>query len=90
MANSANRSFPKPLPTGSAGPKPFSGPGSEKKTPVTAGRPRPFVPPVGKKGEQKSYPGQGSRVPVQQQKAKGLPRLGPQVGEGQKMTHLAI
>lgn len=90
--SNANKSLPKQFPSNnSTAPKPFSGPGSEKKTPVTAGRPKPFVPPVEKKAEQKkSYPGQGSRVPVQQQKVKGLPRLGPQVAEGQKMTHIAV
>ncbi|OAL52094.1 hypothetical protein IQ07DRAFT_586431 [Pyrenochaeta sp. DS3sAY3a] len=86
---SATKSLPKPFPSNTSGARPFGG--SEKKTAVTAGRPKAFVPPVEKKAaEKKAYPGQGSRVPVQQQKMKALPRLGPQVGEGQKMMHIAV
>lgn len=41
-------------------------------------------------GGKPAYPGQGSRVPVQNQKMKALPRLGSQVKPGQEMKHLAI
>lgn len=87
-------------------PKPYGTnnmfPSSEKKTAVRPGVPKPFTPPVeqkkaastaggyGSSGDRKPYPGAGSRVPVQQQKMKALPRLGPQVGQGQTMTHLKI
>jgi hypothetical protein len=86
-------------------PKPYgtnSFPSSEKKSVVKPGQPKPFTPPVEQKkpidAGKKAYPGTttipgaGSRVPVQNQKPryKPLPRLGPQIGEGQKMTHLAV
>jgi hypothetical protein len=89
-------------------PKPYGGgnnafPSSDKKTIVRPGQPKPFTPPVEQKKPaantaKKAYPGtntipgQGSRVPVQNQKpkAKPMPRLGPQIGQGQTMTHLAV
>jgi hypothetical protein len=78
---------------------PFSS--SEKKSAVKPGQPKPFAPPVAQKKPdvgKKAYPGtnsipgQGSKVPVQNQKQrlKPLPRMGAQVGEGQKMVHLAV
>jgi hypothetical protein len=94
--------LPKPYPTGNTRsnslPKPY--PSSDKKSVVRPGQPKPFTPPVEQKkpDTKKAYPGtntipgQGSRVPVQNQKPKykPLPRLGPQVGQGQTMTHLAV
>lgn len=85
-------------------PKPYGGnsfPSSDKKSVVKPGQPKPFTPPVEQKkpgadAGKKAYPGtntipgQGKRVPVQNQKMKALPRLGPQIGQGQKMTHLAV
>jgi hypothetical protein len=85
-------------------PKPYgvtnSFPSSEKKSVVKPGQPKPFTPPVEQKkpSSVKAYPGtntipgSGSKVPVQNQKPryKPIPRLGPQIGEGQKMTHLAV
>jgi hypothetical protein len=87
-------------------PRPYGGgnnafPSSDKKTIVKPGQPKPFTPPVEQKKPaantaKKAYPGtntivgQGSKVPVQNQRAKPLPRLGPQIGAGQKMTHLAV
>ncbi|CAO2654282.1 Nn.00g110150.m01.CDS01 [Neocucurbitaria sp. VM-36] len=93
-----NKSLPKPYPNNNNLPKPYSTQSSEKKTAVRPGQIRPFVPPTENKkpDPKKAYPGtntlpgQGKRVPVQQQRPKGLPTLGPQVGEGQKMQHLAI
>ncbi|KAF1916244.1 hypothetical protein BDU57DRAFT_516235 [Ampelomyces quisqualis] len=84
-------------------PKPYGGNSlpSEKKSAVKPGRFKPFTPPTEQKkaggdAGKKAYPGtntlpgQGKRVPVQNQKMKPLPRLGPQVGQGQQMTHLAV
>jgi len=87
-------------------PKPYgvsnAFPSSEKKTPVRPGQSKPFTPPTEQKkatdAGKKAYPGtntiqgQGSRVPVQYQKPKykPLPRLGAQVAQGQKMTHLSV
>jgi hypothetical protein len=94
-SNTRSNSLPKPYGNNSF-------PTSEKKTIVKPGQPKPFTPPVEQKkatdAGKKAYPGtntipgQGSRVPVQNQKQrlKPLPRLGPQIGEGQKMTHLAV
>lgn len=94
--NTRSNSLPKPY-----GSNPF--PSAEKKSIVKPGQPKPFTPPVEQKKPsadtgKKAYPGtntipgQGSKVPVQNQKPryKPLPRLGPQIGEGQKMTHLAV
>ncbi|KAH3990760.1 hypothetical protein HBI25_165000 [Parastagonospora nodorum] len=63
---------------------------ADKKTVVKPGQPKPFTPPVEQK--KRAYPGQGSRTPVQNQKPKytPLPRLGPQVGKGETMSHLAV
>lgn len=100
---SPNKTLPKPYPKANNLPKPYTSnafPSSGPKTAVKPGQPKPFVPPVEQKkkktDEKKPYPGTntlpgtGSRTPVQQQKYKPLPRLGPQVGQGQKMQHLAI
>ncbi|KAH7081750.1 hypothetical protein BKA63DRAFT_217898 [Paraphoma chrysanthemicola] len=99
---------PKPYPTfatrSNSLPKPYSSSpySSEKKTIVRPGQPKPFTPPTEQKKAtndgKKPYPGtnqipgQGSRVPVQnqKQKLKPLPRLGPQVGQGQTMTHIRV
>jgi hypothetical protein len=92
--NTRSNSLPKPYGSGSF-------PSSEKKTVVKPGQPKPFTPPVEQKKPgtdtgKKSYPGtntipgKGSRVPVQNQRLKPLPRLGPQIGQGQTMTHLAV
>lgn len=94
-APTRSNSLPKPYGTNNAFPS------SDKKTAVRPGAPKPFTPPVEQKkaastaggyggGDKKPYPGAGSKVPVQQQKTKALPRLGPQVGQGQTMTHLKI
>ncbi|OAL01466.1 hypothetical protein IQ06DRAFT_377008 [Phaeosphaeriaceae sp. SRC1lsM3a] len=101
----AGGSYPTPTRSNSL-PKPYGGnsfPSSEKKTAVRPGAPKPFTLPGEQKkpsaagiGNRKPYPGtntipgQGSKVPVQQQKMKPLPRLGPQVEQGKKMTHLAF
>jgi hypothetical protein len=105
LNTSKPQNLPKPHPTKRSNslPKPYgSNPfPSEKKSAVKPGQPKPFTPPVEQKkpaGGNKAYPGtntvpgQGGRVPVQNQKQrlKPLPRLGPQIGEGQKMTHLAV
>ncbi|KAH8727850.1 hypothetical protein GQ44DRAFT_610346 [Phaeosphaeriaceae sp. PMI808] len=84
--NNRSNSLPKPY-----GEIPFSS--SNKKTAVKPGQPKPFTPPVEQK---KAYPGtntpigRGNKVPVQNQRLKPLPRLGPQIGGGEKMTHLAV
>jgi len=94
-APTRSNSLPKPYGTNNAFPS------SDKKTAVRPGAPKSFTPPVEQKkassttggfggGDKKPYPGAGSKVPVQQQKMKALPRLGPQVGQGQTMTHLKI
>lgn len=94
-APTRSNSLPKPYGTNN----PF--PSSDKKTAVRPGAPKPFTPLAEQKkagsttggfggGDKKPYPGAGSKVPVQQQKMKALPRLGPQVGQGQTMTHLKI
>ncbi|KAF1848433.1 uncharacterized protein K460DRAFT_414989 [Cucurbitaria berberidis CBS 394.84] len=96
-----NKTLPKPYPNGNNLPKPNSSnafPSSEKKSAVRPGQIKPFVPPTeNKKADSKpaypgtkTLPGQGSRVPVQNQRPKGLPTLGPQVGQGQKMQHIAV
>jgi len=97
--------LPKSYPTrANSLPKPYSNTSfpSEKKSVVKPGQPKPFTPPteqkksnggdVGKKAYPgtNTLPGQGKRVPVQNQKMKALPRLGPQVGRGEKMVHLAV
>jgi hypothetical protein len=93
-ANARSNSLPKPYGNNSF-------PSSDKKTVVKPGQPKPFTPPVEQKkpgvdAGKKPYPGtntipgQGSRVPVQNQRLKPLPRLGPQIGQGQTMTHLAV
>jgi hypothetical protein len=101
------KALPKPYPSTRSNslPKPYNSttpfPSSEKKSIVKPGQPKPFTPPVAQKkpdAGKKAYPGtntipgQGSRVPVQNQKQrlKPLPRMGAQVGEGQKMVHLAV
>jgi hypothetical protein len=70
---------------------------TEKKTAVKAWKPKPFTPPVEQKkpDPKKPYPGTNtlpgqSRTPVQQHKYKPLPRLGPQIGQGQTMQHISI
>jgi hypothetical protein len=96
-SNTRSNSLPRPY--GGGGNNAF--PSSDKKTVVKPGQPKPFTPPVEQKKQaantaKKAYPGtntipgQGSKVPVQNQRAKPLPRLGPQIGQGQKMTHLAV
>jgi hypothetical protein len=93
-SNTRSNSLPRPYGT-------TAFPSSEKKSIVKPGQPKPFTPPVEQKkpdAGKKAYPGtstipgQGNKVPVQNQKPryKPLPRLGPQIGEGQKMTHLAV
>lgn len=75
-------------------------PSAEKKTPVRPGQPKPFKAPETKKDEQKTagatpypgtntLPGQGGKTPVKRRYTP-LPRLGPQVKEGQKMTHIPV
>lgn len=90
-----NKSLPRPFPDINGVPKP--GFPTEKKTAVKPGQPKPFTPPVESKklDPKKPYPGTNtlpgtSRTPVQQQKYKPLPRLGPQIGQGQTMKHIAI
>jgi hypothetical protein len=71
-------------------------PSSAPKAAVRPGQPKPFTPPVNNRpaapAGKPAYPGQGSRTPVQNQsqRLKPLPRLGPQVGGGKEMTHLAF
>jgi hypothetical protein len=101
------KALPKPYPSTRSNslPKPYNSTiplsSSEKRSIVRPGQPKPFTPPVAQKKPdvgKKAYPGtntipgQGSRVPVQNQKQrlKPLPRMGAQVGEGQKMVHLAV
>ncbi|RMZ72022.1 hypothetical protein GMOD_00007010 [Pyrenophora seminiperda CCB06] len=89
--------LPKPFPeaTNTNGiPKPYP---SDKKTPVKPGQPKPFKPPVESKklDPKKPYPGTNtlpgtSKTPVQQHRLKPLPRLGPQVGQGQTMQHISV
>jgi len=92
-------SHSKPLPKPYSG-NAFGGESNKLKTAVKPGQPKPFTLPGDQKKvgatEKKPYPGtntlpgQGSRVPVQKQRLKALPRMGPQVGQGQTMTHLPI
>jgi hypothetical protein len=100
-APAPNKTLPKPYPNANGLSKPNSGnafPSSGSKTAVKPGQPKPFVPPVEQKkpNAKKPYPGtntlpgQGSRTPVQQQRLKPLPRMAPQVEQGQKMQHIAI
>ncbi|KAF2027222.1 hypothetical protein EK21DRAFT_72353 [Setomelanomma holmii] len=103
-ASSFKPAGPKPAayPRSNSLPKPYNSSAfpSEKKTVVRPGQPEAFTPPVEQKkaadAGKKAYPGtnqiprSGSRVPVQKQRLKPLPRLGPQVGQGQTMTHIAI
>jgi len=105
-AGNARKSLPKPFPNSTNSlPKPYNtsafGAASDRpKTAVKPGQPKPFVPPTEQKksgdAAKKPYPGtntlpgQGSKVPVQNQRLKPLPRLGPQVKQGQQMTHLAV
>jgi len=93
--STANKSLPKPYPETNGLPKPAYP--TDKKTAVRSGQPKPFTPPVEQKkpDPKKAYPGTNtlpgqSRTPVQQQKYKPLPKLGPQVGQGQTMQHIAI
>ena len=90
-----NKNLPKPFQDTNGIPKPAFP--TEKKTAVKAGQPKPFTPPVESKklDPKKPYPGTNtlpgtSRTPVQQQKYKPLPRLGPQIGQGQTMKHIVI
>jgi hypothetical protein len=95
-----NKTFPKPYPNANGLPKPNNAPaypGSDRKAPVKPGMPKPFTPPIETKklDTKKPYPGTStlpgqSKVPVQNQRLKPLPRLAPQVGQGQSMTHIAI
>lgn len=85
-------SLPKPFPEANGVPKQ-----SDKKVPVKAGQPKPFTPPVEQKkvDSKKPYPGTNtlpgtSKTPVRPQKYKPLPRLGPQVGQGQAMQHISV
>jgi hypothetical protein len=94
-ASTANKSLPKPYPETNGLPK--TAYPTDKKTAVRSGQPKPFTPPVEQKkpDPKKAYPGTNtlpgqSRTPVQQQKYKPLPKLGPQVGQGQTMQHIAI
>lgn len=89
------KNLPKPFSDTNGVPKPVYP--TEKKTAVKPGQPKPFTPPVENKkpDPKKPYPGTNtlpgtSRTPVQQQKYKPLPRLGPQIGQGQTMKHIAI
>ncbi|KAF1942499.1 hypothetical protein EJ02DRAFT_511635 [Clathrospora elynae] len=96
----ANKILPKPYPNANGLPRSNSTNvyPSDKKAPVKAGVPRPFVPPVEQKkpDAKKPYPGtntlpgQASKTPVTQQKYKPLPRLGPQTGQGQGMQHIVV
>ncbi|KAH7390627.1 hypothetical protein BKA66DRAFT_568567 [Pyrenochaeta sp. MPI-SDFR-AT-0127] len=96
----ASKTLPKPYPNSNNLPKPYGGnsfPSSGSKTAVKPGQPKPFVPPVSKKVDEKkpypgtnTLPGQSSKTPVKPVKAKPPPRLGPQIGEGQKMQHIAV
>lgn len=93
-SNQNSNSLPKPNP-----PNSFNQP-DKPKTAVRPGKPKPFTAPVeqnkatntGKKTYPgtNTIPGQGSKVPVQNQRLKPLPRLGPQVGQGKEMVHLAV
>jgi hypothetical protein len=95
-ANKALGGLPKPY-APSSSPYPSSAP----KSAVKPGQVKPFTPPVQQKkpeipGAKKAYPGttqlpgQGSRTPVQNQRLKPLPRLGPQVGAGKEMNFLSM
>lgn len=82
-------------------PSPSSPPGTAK-TAFKPGAPKPFVPPVEHKKAtdsrpQPSYPGPntlpahaGTTPVVAARKVKPPPRLGPQVGAGQKMQHISV
>ncbi|CAN9422427.1 hypothetical protein GT037_009076 [Alternaria burnsii] len=90
-----NKTLPKAFPDTNNMPKPTYP--TTKKAAVKPGMPKPFTPPVEQKkpDPKKPYPGTNtlpgtSRTPVQQQKYKPLPTLGPQVKQGQTMTHIAI
>lgn len=95
--SAASKTLPKPYSNSNSAPKPYGGnsfPSSGSKTAVKPGQPKPFVPPVAKKTDEKkpypgtnTLPGQGSKTPV---KAKPPPRLGPQIREGQKMQHITV
>ncbi|EDU44739.1 Caprin-1-C domain containing protein [Pyrenophora tritici-repentis] len=94
-AGPSKTSLLKPLPGTNGTPKPAYP--SEKKTPVKPGQPKPFKPPVESKklDPKKPYPGTNtlpgtSKTPVQQHRLKPLPRLGPQVGQGQTMQHISV
>ncbi|KAJ4375150.1 hypothetical protein N0V83_002234 [Neocucurbitaria cava] len=99
-ASAPNKTLPKPYPNSNNLPKPnpTSAYPTEKKTAVRPGQIKPFVPPTENKkpDAKKAYPGtntlpgQGKNVPVQNQRPKGLPTLGPQVGQGQKMQHISV
>jgi len=96
----ASKTLPKPYPNTNNLSKPYGAntfPSSEKKTAVRPSQPKPFVAPAEKKVDEKkpypgtnTLPGQGSRTPVRQGQMKPLPRLGPQVKEGQKMQHIVV
>lgn len=99
-----NKTLPKPYPGANSLPKPNGYPQSSSggvKTAVKPGAPKPFVPPVEQQkraadSKPKPYPGtntlpgHASTTPVTAQKLKPLPRLGPQVGAGQKMQHISV
>jgi hypothetical protein len=93
-----NKTLPKPYPNANGLPLSNNAPAypSAKKAPVKYGMPKPFTPPVETKkpDAKKPYPGtntlpgQAPKVPVQNQRLKPLPRLGPQVGQGEKMNFI--
>jgi hypothetical protein len=93
-----NKTLPKPFPNTNGLPLSNNAPAypSAKKAPVKHGMPKPFTPPVETKkpDAKKPYPGtntlpgQAPKVPVQNQRLKPLPRLGPQVGQGEKMNFI--
>jgi hypothetical protein len=93
-----NKTLPKPYPNANGLPLSNNAPAypSAKNAPVKYGMPKPFTPPVETKkpDAKKPYPGtstlpgQAPKVPVQNQRLKPLPRLGPQVGQGEKMNFI--
>jgi hypothetical protein len=92
---SPNKALPKAFPDTNSMPKPAYP--TSKKAAVKPGQPKPFTPPVEQKkpDPKKPYPGTNtlpgtSRTPVQQHKLKPLPKMGPQVTQGQTMKHIAI
>ncbi|KAF1832481.1 hypothetical protein BDW02DRAFT_632042 [Decorospora gaudefroyi] len=99
-AAAPNKTLPKPYPNANGLPKPSNAPAfpTEKKAAVRPGVPKPFAAPAEQKKPNaktpypgtSTLPGQAPKVPVQQQKYKPLPRLSPQVGQGQTMTHISV